>query len=136
MGTRLGVRLLTSFGGRAAEYPGTGHTVYGGMSFKMRVSLSKISSSSTSPPGIRDVSLSPVYSKPKVSRAISGSTLRFIKLKAMCSALSPASLSTLIRANSSGSWIPSCIVGYVFHQARCFGCFPLGFGSPGWWFAT
>jgi hypothetical protein len=48
---------------------------------------------------------------------ISGCTLRFMKLKATCSALSPASLSTLMRANSSGSWIPSCIVGSVFHQA-------------------
>jgi hypothetical protein len=52
-----GVRLLTSFGGRAAEYSGTGHAVYGGMPLKMRVSLSTMSSSSTSPPGIRDVSL-------------------------------------------------------------------------------
>jgi hypothetical protein len=40
-----------------------------------------------------------------------------MKLKATCSALSPASLSTLMRANSSGSWIPSYIVGSVFHQA-------------------
>jgi hypothetical protein len=39
------------------------------------------------------VSSSPVYSKPKVSRAINGCTLRFMKLKATCSALSPASLS-------------------------------------------
>jgi hypothetical protein len=37
-----------------------------------------MSSSSISPPGIRDVSSSPVYSKPKVSWAISGCTLRFI----------------------------------------------------------
>jgi hypothetical protein len=22
----------------------------------------------------------------------------------------------------------------VFHHARCFGCFPLGFGNSGWWF--
>jgi hypothetical protein len=90
-----------------------------------------MSSSSTSSPGIRDVSSSPVYSKPKVSRAISGCTLCFMKLKATCSALSPSSLNTLMRANSSGSWIPSCIVGSVFHQARCLGCFPLGFGNPG-----
>jgi hypothetical protein len=60
-----GVRLLSSFGGRAAEYSGTGHAVYGGMSLKMRVSLSTMSSSSTSSPGIRDVSLSPVYSNPR-----------------------------------------------------------------------
>jgi hypothetical protein len=85
------------------------------MSLKMRVSLLTISSSSTSPPGIRDVSSSSKYSKPRVSRAISGCTLRFMKLKATCSALSPASLNTLMRANSSGSWIPSCIVGFVFH---------------------
>jgi hypothetical protein len=39
MGTRLWVRLLTSFGGRAAEYSGTGHAVYGGMSLKIRASL-------------------------------------------------------------------------------------------------
>jgi hypothetical protein len=38
-----------------------------------------------------------------VSRAISGCTLRFMKLKAMCSALSPASLNALIHANNSGS---------------------------------
>jgi hypothetical protein len=106
------------------------------MSLKMRVSRSTMSSSSTSSPGIRDVSSSPVYSKPKVSRAISDCTLRFMKLKATCSALNPASLNILMRANSSGSWIPSCIVGSVFHQARCLGCFPLGFGNPGWWFVT
>jgi hypothetical protein len=41
-----------------------------------------------------------------------------------------------MRANSSGSWIPSYIVGFVFHQSRCLGCFPLGFGKPGWWFVT
>jgi hypothetical protein len=52
---------------------------------------------------LRDVSPSPVYSKPRASRAISGCTLRFMKLKATCSALSPASLSTLMRASSSGS---------------------------------
>jgi hypothetical protein len=74
-----------------------------------------MSSSSTSPPGIRDVSLSPVYSKPKVSHAISGCTLRFMKLKDTCSALNPASQSTLMRANSSEIWIPSCILGSVFH---------------------
>jgi hypothetical protein len=110
--------------------------VYGGMSLKIRVSLSTTSSSSTSPPGIRDVSPSPVYSKPRVSRAISGCTLRFMKLKATCSALSPASLNILMHASSSGSWIPTYIVGSVFHHGRCFGCFPLDFGSPGWWFVT
>jgi hypothetical protein len=26
------------------------------------------------------------------------------------------------------------MVGSVFHQGRCLGCFPLGFGSPGWRF--
>jgi hypothetical protein len=59
-----------------------------------------------------------------------------MKLKATCSTLSPASLKALIFCNSSGSWIPSYIVGSVFHHARCFGCFPLGFGSSGWWFVT
>jgi hypothetical protein len=59
-----------------------------------------------------------------------------MKLKATCSALSPAYLSTSMRANNSGSWIPSCIVGSVFHHGRCFGCCPLGFGNPGWWFVT
>jgi hypothetical protein len=34
----------------------------------------------------------------------------------MCSALSPASLKALIFCSSSGSWIPSCMVGSVFHQ--------------------
>jgi hypothetical protein len=104
------------------------------MSLKIRASLSTMSSLSTSSPGIRDVSSSPVYSNPRVSRAISGCTLRFMKLKATCSTLSPTSLSALIRANNSGSWIPSCIVGSVFHHGRCLGCFPLGFGNPGWWF--
>jgi hypothetical protein len=68
-----------------------------------------------------------------VSRAISGCTLLFMKLKATCSALSPASLKALIFSSSSGSWIPSYIVGSEFHQGRCFGCFHLGFGSSGWW---
>jgi hypothetical protein len=57
------------------------------MSLKMRVSLSMMSSSSISPPGIRDVSSSPAYSKPRLSWAINGCTLRFIKLKATCSLL-------------------------------------------------
>jgi hypothetical protein len=52
-----------------------------------------------------------------VSRAISGCTLLFMKLKATCSALSPASLKALIFYINSGSWIPSCIVGSVFHHA-------------------
>jgi hypothetical protein len=72
-----------------------------------------------------------VYSKPSVSRAISGWILHFMKLKATCSALSPASLSTRMHASSSGSWIPSCMVGSVFHHSRCLGCRPLGFGRPG-----
>jgi hypothetical protein len=93
-----------------------------------------MSSSSTSSPGIRDVSSSPVFSYPRVSRAISDCTLRFMKLKATCSALNPASLSALIFARSSGNWRPSCIVGSEFHHGRCLGCFPLGFGSSGWWF--
>jgi hypothetical protein len=71
-----------------------------------------------------------------VSHAISGCTLLFMKLKATCSALSLAFLKALIFRNSLGSWIPSCIVGSVFHHARCFSCFPLGFGSSGWWFVT
>jgi hypothetical protein len=54
-------------------------------------------------------------------------------LKDTCSALSPASLRALIFFIISGSWIPSCMVGLVFHHARCFGCFPFGFGSSGWW---
>jgi hypothetical protein len=54
-----------------------------------------------------------------------------MKLKATCSALSPASLKALIFASSSGSWIPSCIVSSVFHQGRCYGCFLLGFDSSG-----
>jgi hypothetical protein len=40
MGTRLWVRLLTSFGGRAAEYSGMGHAVYGDMSLMIRANLS------------------------------------------------------------------------------------------------
>jgi hypothetical protein len=97
------MRLLTSFRGRAAEYSGTGHGVYADISLKILASLSTMSSLSTSSPGIRDVSSSSVYSYPRVSRAISGCTLRFMKLKATCSALSPASLSALIFANSSGN---------------------------------
>jgi hypothetical protein len=110
--------------------------MYGGMSLKIRASLSTMSLSLTSSQGIRDVLSSLVYSYPRVSRAISGCTLRFMKLKATCSALSPASLSALIHTNNSGSWIPSRIVGFVFHQGGCLDCFPLGFGSPGWWFVT
>jgi hypothetical protein len=68
-----------------------------------------------------------------VSRAINNWTLLFMKLKATCSALSPSSLKALIFYSSLGSLIPSCIVGSVFHHARCFGYFPLGFGSSGWW---
>jgi hypothetical protein len=59
--TRQWVQLPTSFGGRVAEYSGTGHGVYDGMSLKILPSLSTMSSSSTSSPGIRDVSSSPVY---------------------------------------------------------------------------
>jgi hypothetical protein len=62
-----------------------------------------MSSSTTSSPGIRDVSSSPVYSYPRVSRAISGCTPHFMKLKATYSALSLASFSALIFANSSGN---------------------------------
>jgi hypothetical protein len=39
------MRLLTSFGGRAAEYSGTGHGVYAGISLKIVASLSTMSSS-------------------------------------------------------------------------------------------
>jgi hypothetical protein len=62
-----------------------------------------MSSSSTSSPGIRDMSSLPVYLYPRVSRAISGYTIRFMKLKATCLALNPDSLSTLIFASSSGN---------------------------------
>jgi hypothetical protein len=62
-----------------------------------------MSSSSTSLPGILDVSSLPVYWYPRVSRAINGGTLLYMKLKATCSALSPASLNALIFCNSSGS---------------------------------
>jgi hypothetical protein len=82
---------------------------------------------------VHDVSSSPVYSYPRVSWAISGRTLRFMKLKATCSALSSTSLKALIFGSSSGSWITSCIGGSEFHHDRCFGCFPLGFGNSGWW---
>jgi hypothetical protein len=54
-------RLLTLFGGRDAEYSGTGKGVYGGMSLKILHSRSTMSSSSTSLPGILDVSSSLVY---------------------------------------------------------------------------
>jgi hypothetical protein len=45
-----GVQLLTSLGGRTAEYSSTGHAVYGGMSLKILVNLSTMSLSSNSPP--------------------------------------------------------------------------------------
>jgi hypothetical protein len=78
-----------------------------------------MSSSSTSSPGIHNVSSLPVYWYPRVSRAISGCTLRFMKLKATCSTLSPASHNALIFASSSSRWIPSYIVGFEFHHGRC-----------------
>jgi hypothetical protein len=53
--------------------------------------------------GILDVSSSPVYCYPRVSRAINGCTLLFMKLKAMCPALSLASLKALIFYSSMGS---------------------------------
>jgi hypothetical protein len=62
-----------------------------------------MSSSTTSSPGIGDVSLSLVYSYPRVSRAISGCTLHFMKLKATCLALSPASLKAFTFASNSGN---------------------------------
>jgi hypothetical protein len=92
-----------------------------------------MSSSLTSSSGILDVSLLPVYWYPRVLRAISGYTLLFMKLKATCSTLSSASLRALIFFINTGSWIPSCIVGSVFHHALCLGCYPLGFGSSEWW---
>jgi hypothetical protein len=42
-----GHRLLTLFGGRVAEYSGTGHGVYDGISLNILPSLSTMSSSST-----------------------------------------------------------------------------------------
>jgi hypothetical protein len=62
-----------------------------------------MSSSSTSLPGILDVSSSPMYWYPRVSRAINGCTLLYMKLKATCLALSPASLKALIFSINSGS---------------------------------
>jgi hypothetical protein len=56
-----GHRLLTLFGGRATEYSGTGQGVYGGISMNILPSLSTMSSSSTSLPGVLDVSSSLVY---------------------------------------------------------------------------
>jgi hypothetical protein len=46
--------------------------------------------------GFRDVSSLPVYWYPRVSQAINGCTLLFMKLKAMRSARSPASCRALI----------------------------------------
>jgi hypothetical protein len=43
------------------EYSGTGQGVYGGMSLKILPSLSTMSSSSISKPGIHDVSSSTMY---------------------------------------------------------------------------
>jgi hypothetical protein len=74
------VRLPTLFGGRAAEYSGTGQGVYGGISLKILPSLSTVSSPSTSLSDILDVSSSPVYWYPRVSCAISGCTLLFMEL--------------------------------------------------------
>jgi hypothetical protein len=97
------VRLQTLFGGRAAEYSGTMQGVYGSIYLKILPSLLTMSSSSTSSPGILDVSSSPVYWYPRVSRAISGCTLLSMKMKATCLALSPASLKALIFCSSSCS---------------------------------
>jgi hypothetical protein len=47
---------------------------------------------------------------PRVSRAISGCTLLFMKLKATCSALSPASIRALIFFIGLGSWIPLALL--------------------------
>jgi hypothetical protein len=44
-----------------------------------------------------------VYSYPRVSRAISGCTLHFMKLKATCLALSLASLKAFTFASNSGN---------------------------------
>jgi hypothetical protein len=54
-------RILTLFGGRDAEYSGTGQGVYGSMSLKILLSRSTMSSSSTSLSGILEVSSPPVY---------------------------------------------------------------------------
>jgi hypothetical protein len=97
------VRLPTLFGGRAAEYSGTGQGVYGGIFLKILPNLSTMSSSPTSLPGILDVSSSPVYWYPRVWRAINDCTLLLMKLKATCSALIPTSLKALIFCSSSGS---------------------------------
>jgi hypothetical protein len=77
--------------------------VYGGISLNILPSLSTMSSSSTSLASILNVSSSPVYCYPRVSRAINGCTLLFMKLKAMCPALSLASLKALIFYSSMGS---------------------------------
>jgi hypothetical protein len=101
--SKIQVQLPTLLGGRAAEYSGTRQDTYGGISLKILPSLSTMSSASISLPGILDVSSSPVYWYPRVSHAISGCTLLFMKLKATCSALSPAFLKALIFCCSSGS---------------------------------
>jgi hypothetical protein len=54
-------------------------------------------------PSILDVSSSPLHMYPRVSRAINGCTLLFMKLKATCSTLSQASLKALIFSINSGS---------------------------------
>jgi hypothetical protein len=100
------------------EYLRTEQGVYGDISLKILPSLSTISSSS---PGILDVSSSPLYWYPRVSRAISGYTLLFMKLKAPQPGLSKGL-----------NLLPSCIIGSVFRHGLCFDCF-LGFGSSGWW---
>jgi hypothetical protein len=54
-----------------------------------------------------------------------------MNLKVTCLTLSPASLKALIFCNSSGSWIPSYIVGSMFHHARCFSCSRLASAALG-----
>jgi hypothetical protein len=96
IGTRGLMSLLTWSGGRAAEYSCTGLGMYKGMSLKILPNLSMMTSSSSSKPGIQDVSSLPVYWYLRMSRTISGCTLLFMKLKATCSALSLASHRALI----------------------------------------
>jgi hypothetical protein len=62
-----------------------------------------MTSSSTSKPGIQEVYSSSMYWYPRVSRAINGCTLLFMKLKATYSALSPASQNALIFIGNSSS---------------------------------
>jgi hypothetical protein len=131
-----GHRLLTLFGGQAAEYSGTGHGVYGSISLNILPSLSTMSSSLTSLPGILDVSSVARILVPEGVVCHQRLHPPFHEGEGHVFGPQPGFSQALIFCSSLGRLIPSCIVGSVFHHGQCFGCCPLGFSSSGWWLVT